>query len=262
MFKHGVLLQKVYKRDIPYGLCAEDRLLVTVPLSNVWGMENSLFFAFVHGASLVLQETFGPAAALDLLSRHRCTLYSGVPSMFTDLLEHPRFADHDLSALRIVNISAATVPRELMEAIHCRMHIEHIVTAYGLSEACGTLATAYPDDAFEMRCRRVGRRAPHIEVEILGPDTGAVLPANPPSGICARGYNIMPGYYRDAEATTQVIDREGWLHTGDRGLFTADGYLVLLGRSKDMYKREGFNVYTQDVEEALLTRPDIQEVPA
>jgi fatty-acyl-CoA synthase len=260
MFKHGVLLRKVHERGIPYGLTADDRLLVTVPLSNVWGMANSLFFAFVHGASLVLQETFAPEEALALLSRYGCTLYSGVPSMFTDLLEHPRFADSDLSALRIANVSAAAVPRDLMEAIRGRMGVEHIVTSYGLSEACGTLTAAYPDDSFDTRCRTVGRRVPHVEVEILDPDTRAVLPPKTPGEICARGYNIMPGYYRAPEATAQVIDAEGWLHTGDRGMFTEDGYLLFLGRIKDMYKRGGFNVYTQDVEEVLLEHPAIQEV--
>ncbi len=260
MFKHGVLLRKVYERGIPYGFTAHDRLLLTVPLSNVWGMANGLFFAFAHGASLVLQESFDPEEALALLSRHRCTLYAGVPSMFTDLLDHPRFPDTDLSALRIANVSAATVPRDLMEAVRDRLHVDHIVTSYGLSEACGTLTAAYPDDDFENRCRSVGKRVPNVEVEILDPETREVLPPQTPGEICARGYNIMPGYYRDPEATAQVIDAEGWLHTGDRGMFTPDGYLLFLGRIKDMYKRGGYNVYTQDVEECLLGHAAIQEV--
>jgi acyl-CoA synthetase (AMP-forming)/AMP-acid ligase II len=125
IFKYGVLLRKVRERGIPYGLTADDRLLITVPLSNVWGMANGLFFAFVHGASLVLQETFDPEESLDLLSRHRCTLYAGVLSMSTDLLDHPRFADTDLSALRIANVSAATVPRDLMDAVRDRLQVAH-----------------------------------------------------------------------------------------------------------------------------------------
>jgi fatty-acyl-CoA synthase len=260
MFTHGTLLRKVHERAVPYGLTAADRLLLTVPLSNVWGMANGLFFAFVHGASLVLQETFVPEDTLDLLARHRCTLYAGVPSMFTDVLDHPCFADYDLSALRIANVSAATVPRDLMEAVRTRLRVEHIVTSYGLSEACGTLTAAYPDDAFESRCRTVGRRVPNVEVEIVDPDTREVLPPGTPGEICARGYNIMPGYYRDPEATAQVIDSAGWLHTGDRGMFTEEGYLVFLGRIKDMYKRAGYNVYTQDVEECLLEHVAVQEV--
>lgn len=260
MFTHGALLRKVHERGIPYGLTADDRLLATVPLSNVWGMANSLFFAFVHGASLVLQETFVPEESLELLSRHRCTLYAGVPSMFTDVLDHPRFAEYDLSALRIANVSAATVPRDLMERVRSRLHVDHIVTSYGLSEACGTLTAAYPDDGFETRCRTVGKRVPNVEVEILDPETREVLPPQTAGEICARGYNIMPGYYRDPEATARVIDADGWLHTGDRGMFTADGYLLFLGRIKDMYKRGGYNVYTQDVEECLLEHAAVQEV--
>lgn len=260
MFKHGVLLRKVHERGIPYGLTADDRMLVTVPLSNVWGMANGLFFAFVHGASLVLQETFAPEETLDLLSRHRCTLYAGVPSMFTDLLAHPRFSDTDLSVLRIANVSAATVPRDLMETVRDRLQVAHIVTSYGLSEACGTLTAAYPDDGFETRCRTVGKRVPNVEVEILDPESREVLPPQTAGEICARGYNIMPGYYRDPEATAQVIDDDGWLHTGDRGMFTEDGYLLFLGRIKDMYKRGGYNVYTQDVEECLLEHAAVQEV--
>jgi fatty-acyl-CoA synthase len=260
MFRHGTLLRKVHERGIPYGLTAADRLLVTVPLSNVWGMANGLFFAFVHGASLVLQETFRPEETLDLLSRHRCTLYAGVPPMFTELFQHPRFAEYDLSALRLANVSAATVPREVMEAVRDRLGVQHIVTSYGLSEACGTLTAAYPDDAFDSRCRTVGRRVPGVEVEILDPDSREVVPPLTPGEICTRGYHVMPGYYRDPEATAQVIDPDGWLHTGDRGMFTEDGYLLFLGRIKDMYKRGGYNVYTQDVEESLLEHPDVQEV--
>ncbi len=260
MFKHGVLLRKVHERGIPYGLTADDRLLLTVPLSNVWGMANGLFFAFAHGASLVLQENFNPEETLDLLSRYRCTLYSGVPSMFTDVLDHPRFANTDLTALRIANVSAAAVPRDLMEAVRDRLHVDHIVTSYGLSEACGTLTAAYPDDDFESRCRSVGKRVPNVEVEILDPETREVLPPETPGEICARGYNITPGYYRDPETTAQVIDAEGWLHTGDRGMFTEAGHLLFLGRIKDMYKRGGYNVYTQDVEECLLGHAAVQEV--
>lgn len=260
MFKHGVLLRKVHERGIPYGLTAADRLLITVPLSNVWGMANGLFFAFVHGASLVLQEMFAPEETLHLLSRHRCTLYAGVPSMFTDLLAHPHFPSTDLSALRIANVSAATVSRDLMEAVRDRLLVDHIVTSYGLSEACGTLTAAYPDDDFETRCRTVGKRVPNVEVEILDPQTREVLPPQTAGEICARGYNIMPGYYRDPETTAQVIDADGWLHTGDRGMFTEDGYLLFLGRIKDMYKRGGYNVYTQDVEACLLGHAAVQEV--
>lgn len=211
MFRHGTLLRKVYERGIPYGLSAADRLLVTVPLSNVWGMANGLFFAFVRSASLVLQETFRPEETLGLLSRHRCTLYAGVPPMFTELCNQPRFAEYDLSALRIANVSAATVPRDVMEAVRDRMGVRHIVTSYGLSEACGTLTAAYPDDPFESRCRTVGRRVPGVEVDILDPDTHEIVPPLTAGEICSRGYHIMPGYYRDQEATAQVIDANGWL---------------------------------------------------
>jgi fatty-acyl-CoA synthase len=213
-----------------------------------------------HGACVVVpSESFEPLAVLEAVEAERCSSLYGVPTMFIAELEHPRFHDVDLASLRTGVMAGAPCPIETMKQVRTAMHMDEVTIACGMTETSPVSTQTSVDDPLEKRVTTVGRIHPHLELKIVDPATGRIVPRGEPGEQCTRGYSVMLGYWGDEEATREAIDAAGWMHTGDLAVMDEDGYVSIVGRIKDMIIRGGENVYPRELEEFLLTVPGVSE---
>ena len=173
--------------------------------------------------------------------------------MFIAELEHPRFAEFDLSTLRTGIMAGAPCPVEVMKRVRTDMHMREVTIACGMTETSPVSTQTSVDDPLEKRVSTVGRVHPHVEVKVVDPETGALVRRGAPGEQCTRGYSVMLGYWADDEATADAIDADGWKHTGDLATMDEHGYVNIVGRIKDMVIRGGENIYPREIEEFLLT---------
>ena len=241
-------------------LTEHDRLCVPVPLYHCFGMVMSSLACITHGAAAVFpSDAFDPLATLEAVAAERCTALHGVPTMFIAELDHPRFAEFDLSTLRTGIMAGAPCPVEVMNRVLTQMHMAEVLIAYGQTETSPVNHMTRTDDPIGKRVGSVGRPAAHCETKIVDAE-GHTLPVGEKGEICCRGYAVMHGYWDDEQRTRETIDAQGWLHSGDIGVMDAEGYVQVTGRIKDMIIRGGENIYPREVEEFLYTHPDIQDV--
>ena len=239
----------------------EDRICIPVPFYHCFGMVMGNLGATTHGAAMVIPApAFDPEATLGACAQERCTSLYGVPTMFIAQLDHPRFADYDLSSLRTGIMAGSPCPVEVMKRVMDLMHMSEVGIAYGMTETSPVSTQTAYDDPVEKRVGSVGRVHPHVEVKIVDPDGGATVARGDPGELCTRGYSVMAGYWNDPERTAEAIDADGWMHTGDLATMDDEGYLNIVGRSKDMVIRGGENVYPREVEEFLYSHPSIADV--
>jgi fatty-acyl-CoA synthase len=237
-----------------------DRVCVPVPFYHCFGMVIGNLACATHGACVVVpSESFEPLAVLEAVEAERCTSLYGVPTMFIAELEHPRFGEFDLSSLRTGVMAGAPCPIETMKNVRAEMHMDEVTIAYGMTETSPVSTQTSVDDPVEKRVTSVGRVHPHLEAKIVDPATDRMVPRGTPGEQCTRGYSVMLGYWGDEEATRAAIDAAGWMHTGDLAVMDEDGYVSIVGRIKDMIIRGGENIYPREVEEFLLTVPDVSE---
>jgi fatty-acyl-CoA synthase len=238
----------------------DDRLAIPVPFYHCFGMVLGNLAAVSAGATMVFPgEAFDPLDTLEALAGERCTGVHGVPTMFASMLDHPRFAEFDLKALRTGIMAGAPCPIELMKRVVSSMHVGEVTIAYGMTETSPVSFQSDAHDSLERRVSTVGRIHPHVEVKIVDSD-GRTVPVGHTGELLTRGYSVMKGYWNDPERTAEVIDAEGWMHTGDLATIDVHGYCNIVGRVKDMLIRGGENVYPREVEEFLFTHPDVQSV--
>jgi len=239
------------------GLHHGDRYLVVNPFFHSFGFKAGILACLVSGAAIVPQLVYDAGQAMALVAAERITVFPGPPTIYQTILDHPDRAAHDLSSLRLAVTGAATVPVALVERMQRELSFETVLTAYGLTEA--VVATmCRPGDDPERVASTSGRAAAGFEVRIAGPD-GAPRPAGEAGEILLRGPNVMLGYLDDPAATREAIDPGGWLHTGDIGHLSPDGYLTITDRLKDMYICGGFNVYPAEVEQVLTRIEGVAE---
>ncbi len=238
-----------------------DRVCIPVPLYHCFGMVMGNLGATNYGACMVYPaETFEPEATLRACAGERCTSVFGVPTMFIAQLEHPTFAEHDLSSLRTGIMAGSPCPIEVMKRVTSDMGIAEMSIAFGMTETSPVTTQVAIDDTLENRCSTVGQVMPHAEIKIVDPATGATVPQNEPGEFLARGYMVMRGYWNDPERTTEAIDSARWMHTGDLATMDEQGYVRIVGRIKDMIIRGGENIYPREIEEFLYTHPEIADV--
>jgi fatty-acyl-CoA synthase len=180
--------------------------------------------------------------------------------MFIAELGLPDFASYDLSSLRTGIMAGSPCPVEVMKRVVSEMHMTEVTICYGMTETSPVSAQTTADDDMERRVSTVGRVHPHIEVKIVDPENGLVVPRGQPGELCTRGYSVMLGYWDDEDQTRAVIDAARWMHTGDLAIMDEAGYLNIAGRIKDMVIRGGENIYPREVEEFLYTHPAIDDV--
>ncbi|MFA6822375.1 MAG: AMP-binding protein, partial [Geobacter sp.] len=190
----------------------------------------------------------------------KCTAVHGVPTMFIAELEHPDFKKFDLSTLRTGIMAGSVCPIEVMKRVVKDMHMTDITIVFGQTESSPGITQSRTDDPIELRVATVGRALPGAEVKIVDIETGETLPPGKQGELCARGYMVMKGYYKMPEETAKVIDKDGWLHTGDLAIMDENGYCKITGRIKQMIIRGGENIYPKEIEEYLYTHPKISDV--
>ncbi len=254
MLSHDQTLRNAFIMAGRAGLEESDRVLSAMPMFHIGGSVCALLGAVTRGYVLHVMTKFDAGETLRLFEEERITAYIGIETMFLMLRDHPDFSRRDRSSLR--KGWAAGSPT-LLRLIAEEIGISSVCSVYGLSECSPNVCITDWRDSLEKRVGTNGRPHPGVEVEIRDPQTGERLAPGQPGEICVRGYVVMKGYYNMPEETARTIDPDGWLHTGDRGLLTEDGYLVFLGRCKDVLRVGGENVSALEVENFLLTHPAV-----
>ena len=241
-----------------------DRYLAANPFFHIFGYKAGILASMMRGATLFPIAVFDPAAALELVERERITMFPGPPTVYQMLLDHPDRATRDISSVRVAVTGGADIPVELIRRMRDELPFERILSGYGLTEA-GTLTGSTPHDDFEHIATTVGVVWPGFEVRTVD-EAGATVAAGEAGEVVVRGdtvmrgNNVMRGYFDDPEATAAAFDADGFLHTGDLGVFDDDGYLRIVGRIKDMFLVGGFNAYPAEIENLLLRHPAIAQV--
>jgi fatty-acyl-CoA synthase len=237
-----------------------DRLCIPVPFYHCFGMVLGNLACVTHGSCMVVPgEGFDPLATLQIVQDERCTGLHGVPTMFIAELEHPRFAEFDLSTLRTGIMAGSPCPVEVMRKVVELMHMREVTIAYGMTETSPVSFQTTRDDPLERRVDSVGRVHPHVEVRIVDGD-GQVVPRGSTGELHTRGYSVMRGYWNDPERSAEALDADGWMHTGDLATLDDDGYCRIVGRLKDMLIRGGENIYPREIEEFLYAHPAVADV--
>lgn len=237
-----------------------DKLCITVPFFHCFGLVLAMMACITHGTTMVPVERYSPVPVMNAISVEKCTAVHGVPTMFIAMLEHAQFNNFDFSSLRTGIMAGSPCPIEVMKKVIDKMNMREIVIVFGQTEASPGCTMTTTSDSIDKRVNTVGRAFPGVECKIIDPESGKELPINTPGEFCARGYNIMKGYYKMPEATAQAIDKDGWLHTGDLCTVDEDGYYKVVGRIKDMIIRGGENIYPKEIEECLYTCDKVSDV--
>jgi fatty-acyl-CoA synthase len=238
-----------------------DRVCLPVPFYHCFGMVLGNLAITTHGACIVIpSDGFEPALAMEAVQAERCTSLYGVPTMFIAELGHPDFDRYDLSSLRTGIMAGSPCPVEVMKKVRSRMHMTEVTICYGMTETSPVSTQTTTDDPIAKRVGTVGRVHPHVEIKVVDPATGRIVPRGVPGELCSRGYMVMLGYWENEAATRDAIDAARWMHTGDLATMDEEGYLKIVGRIKDMIIRGGENVYPREIEEFLYTHPDVADV--
>jgi acyl-CoA synthetase (AMP-forming)/AMP-acid ligase II len=241
------------------GLRQGDRYLIVNPFFHTFGYKAGILACLMAGATMVPEPVFDVERIVHRIESERISVLPGPPTVFQSILDHPDRKGFDLSTLRLVVTGAAAVPVELVVALGSDLGIETVLTAYGLTEATGTVTMCRRGDPAEVISATSGRAIPDVDVRIVDAD-GSALPVGRQGEIVVRGYNVMQGYFNDPEATDQAVDMAGWLHTGDVGVMDEAGNVTITDRLKDMYVSGGFNVYPAEVEVVLRLHPTVGQV--
>jgi fatty-acyl-CoA synthase len=240
-------------------LTEEDRICIPVPLFHCFGSVMGTLTAAITGAACIFPAaTFDPLATLAAIEADEATAIYGVPAMFIAELNCPEFPRFRLDSLRTGIMAGAPCPIEVMRRVIDDMHCPHMLVAYGQTESTPVITMSRADDSIDTRCTTVGCPLPETEVRIAS--DGKTLDTGEQGELLARGYMVMKGYDGEPAATAQVIDKEGWLHTGDLAVMRPDGYFRITGRAKDMIIRGGENISPREIEELLHTHPDVSDV--
>ncbi len=258
---HRNILNNGYFVGRGCGYGPADRVCIPVPFYHCFGMVMGNLGAVSHGATMVIpSDAFEPGAVLAAIEAERCTSLYGVPTMFIAELAHPDFERFDLTSLRTGIMAGSPCPVEVMKQAIERMHLGEVTICYGMTETSPVSTQTLAEDDITRRTSTVGRAHPHVEIKIVDPETGDVVPRGMPGEFCTRGYSVMRGYWNDPAKTADAIDADGFMHTGDLATMDADGYVNIVGRIKDMIIRGGENVYPRELEEFLFGHPAVADV--
>ena len=236
-----------------------DRLAIPVPLYHCFGMVMGVLGAVSKGAAMIFPgEAFDPKSTIDSLVKEKCTAVYGVPTMFVAILQELDVSPKKLSDLRTGIMAGAPCPIEVMKKVNTQMNMKEVTICYGMTETSPVSFQSFVDDPIDKRCETVGRVHPHLEVKIVD-NLGKIVPVGTSGELCTRGYSVMKGYWNDIAMTNDVIN-DGWMHTGDLGVFDHEGFCTITGRLKDMIIRGGENIYPREIEEFLFSNTKVREV--
>jgi acyl-CoA synthetase (AMP-forming)/AMP-acid ligase II len=259
MATHGQSVRAYAEWARLVGLRRGDRYLVISPFFHSFGYKAGIVASLATGATMVPQAVFDVPTAMRNVADHQITMLPGPPAIYQTILNHPDLAGFDLTSLRLAVTGAAAVPVSLVERMKTDLGFETVLTAYGLTEATGFVTSCRAEDDAETIATTSGRAIEDVEVRIVDDDGHALAPGEP-GEIVVRGYNVMSGYFEDAEQTAATIDADGWLHTGDVGTLDERGYVRITDRKKDMYIVGGFNAYPAEIENLLSAHEAVAQV--
>ncbi|HEX4430847.1 MAG TPA: AMP-binding protein [Frankiaceae bacterium] len=258
---HHNILNNGYFVGNLLGYTDRDRVCVPVPFYHCFGMVMGNLAATSHGATIVIPApVFDPAASLQAVQQERCTSLYGVPTMFIAELALPGFSGYDLSSLRTGIMAGSPCPAEVMKRVVSEMNMAEVTIMYGMTETSPVSTMTRREDDLERRVFTVGTVMPHVEVQIIDPESLRTVAPGTPGELCTRGYSVMLGYWDDPEQTDEAVDAAGWMHTGDLATMDEAGYVAIVGRIKDLVIRGGENVYPREIEEFLYSHPSIADV--
>ena len=259
MSRHDQTIRVFLEWSEIVGLNEADRYLIVNPFFHTFGYKAGFLACLLRGATMLPVPVFDIPAVLQKISDEKISAIPGPPTLYLTILNHPDRAKFDLSSLRLAVTGAAAVPVEMINRMRDELNFEVILTAYGLTESTGTVTMCRADDDPLTISTTSGRAITDVEVRIV--DENNIEVSRGQSGeIVCRGYNVMPGYFADPEATAQTIDADGWLHTGDIGIMDERGYVAITDRLKDMFIVGGFNAYPAEIENEFMNHPAIAQV--
>ncbi len=260
MVNHESLIIKSRGTAERQRLTGADRMALTMPLFHMFGNTCIVLSGVIAAAALIMADDgFAPNTALAAMEAERCTAVHGTPNMMIAVMSEPSFAGRDLSTLRTGAVGGAPCPLEVMTKIIDQMGAREVTIAYGITEASSWVTMTQPDDPPELRVSTIGRPLPGVEIKIVDPATEAVQPPGRAGEICTRP-GLMAGYYRREGMTRQVIDADGWFHTGDLGTMDEQGYVRITGRIKDVITRDGREIFPAEIEDVLYRLAGVGEV--
>jgi acyl-CoA synthetase (AMP-forming)/AMP-acid ligase II len=240
------------------GLAPSDRYLVVNPFFHTFGYKAGILACLMAGATVIPEAVFDARRVMERIAAERISVLPGPPTLYQGLLAEPDRSDYDLSSLRLGVTGAAVVPVELVHAMSSELGFDTVLTAYGLTESCGTVTMCRRDYPPDVIAGTSGRAIPGLEVRAVV--DGRTVAQGEPGEIVVRGYTVMDGYWEDEVATAAAIDAEGWLHTGDIGVMDAAGNVTITDRVKDMFVVGGFNAYPAEIEAILRGHDGVAQV--
>jgi HIP---CoA ligase len=258
MQTHRKNLQAVTALGTSLGLRAGDRTLTLAPMFAQFGLRGGVYLDLIFGATTVVDAVFDTGRIIDIIEKERISVLPGPPTILMALLS-PLADGRDISSLRIALIGSTVIPEELVMELLDRKVFEHVITGWGLTEACGIVSVSPLSDTPRQISTSAGKVVDFLQVKAVDPE-GAALPAGAPGELLVRGPTIMNGYLGDSALTSRTVDPDGWLRTGDLGCVDAQGYVHITGRIKDMVIVGGFNVYPAEVEATIRTHPAVHDV--
>ncbi|MBF5006806.1 fatty acid--CoA ligase family protein [Diaphorobacter sp. NR2-3-3-1] len=236
-----------------------DRYLVVNPFFHTFGYKAGWIAALMAGATIYPEQVFDADAILRRIQDDRISFLPGPPTLFLTMLSHPQLGDFNLGTLQSAVTGASTVPPILITRMREELGIANVTTAYGLTECGGCATICEPTDDAATVANTCGHALPGTEVRCVD-ENNQPVPAGEPGEVLLRGYHVMKGYFEDDKATSETIDADGWLHTGDVGVLDERGYLRITDRLKDMFIVGGFNCYPAEIERMLADHPDVSQV--
>jgi len=253
---HSNMIMNARLGDNMFDLGEDEVTLITLPLFHSFGQTVQMNMGFYKRWTLTLLPRFDPAAALGIMERDNVTVFAGVPTMYWAMLNYPGADKFDLEKIsenmNLAVSGGSAMPVEVMKAFNEKFTVK-ILEGYGLSET-SPVATFNRTDK-PTKPGSIGLPVWGISIRIVDLE-GNDVQVGEKGEILIKGHNVMKGYYKRPEATAAALEN-GWLHTGDIGTFDEDGYIYITDRVKDMIIRGGFNVYPREVEEVMMTHPDV-----
>ncbi|MDG2411868.1 MAG: AMP-binding protein, partial [Halioglobus sp.] len=226
------------------------------PFFHSFGYKAGWLAAIIRGAHILPVLSFNLDAVMAQIAKDKISMIPGPPTIYQSLLAHPQRGEYDLSSLRLAVTGAAPVPVELVRQMREELGFEIVVTAYGLTETCGVVSICRPDDSAERISHTSGRAMDGVEVKLVD-SRGKGVADGSVGEILVRGFNVMQGYFNDAQATAEALTDDGWLSTGDVGEMDESGYVRITGRIKEMFIVGGFNCYPAEIENTLCDMPGV-----
>ena len=242
-------------------LTSDDLVCAPVPLYHCFGMVMATLACASYGATLVLpDDAFDPVSTLNAVQKEKCTALYGVPTMFGAMLDHSSFSDFDLTSLRTGIVAGSLCGQILMSRIINEMNMSEVTNCYGMTETSPVSFQSATDDPMQKRVTTVGSIHPYVEVKVVDIN-GQTVVRGDAGELCTKGYSVMQGYWNDQQKTDESII-DGWMHTGDQGIIDEQGYCAIVGRIKDTIIRGGENIAPKEIEDYLVTHPEISDAQA